>query len=92
MTRRSVEATRRFHLFLYESDLEYLERRFGSGAPSSNRIGVGTACREIIHDRVKKLRARETERLTNIQQQIEASLAQEEYPQDANLQFADTSE
>lgn len=66
MTRRSVEPTRRFHLFLYKRDLDYLERRFGAGAPSSQRLGVGTACREIIHDRVKKLRARENERLNAI--------------------------
>jgi hypothetical protein len=49
-------------LFLYKSDLEYLERRFGLGAPSTHRLGVGTACREIIHERVKKLRAKESER------------------------------
>lgn len=63
MTRRSVQETRRFHLFLYKSDLDYLERRFGTGAPSTHRLGVGTACREIIHERVKKLRAKENERL-----------------------------
>ena len=66
MTRRTVEPTRRFHLFLYDRDLEYLERRFGGGAPSDSRLGVGTACREIIHDRVKRLRAKENERLTDI--------------------------
>lgn len=66
MTRRSVEPTRRFHLFLYERDIEYLERRFGYGAPSSQRLGVSTACREIIHARVKALRARENERLNAI--------------------------
>lgn len=66
MTRRSIQETKRFHLFLYKSDLEYLERRFGSGAPSAHRLGVGTACREIIHERVKKLRAKENERLGNI--------------------------
>jgi hypothetical protein len=48
---------------LYQSDLEFLERRFGAGAASVSRLGVGTACREIIHDRVKKLRARELEKL-----------------------------
>lgn len=63
MTKRTIQETRRFHLFLYKGDLEYLERRFGTGAPSTHRLGVGTACREIIHDRVKKLRAKETERL-----------------------------
>jgi hypothetical protein len=68
MTRRSVEETRRFHLHLYKSDLEYLERRFGLGAASASRLGVGTACREIIHDRVKKLRAREVERLNQMMQ------------------------
>jgi len=66
MTRRSIQETRRFHLFLYKSDLEYLERRFGAGAPSTHRLGVGTACREIIHDRVKKLRAKESERLSSL--------------------------
>jgi len=66
MTRRTIEPTRRFHLFLYDRDLEYLERRFGGGAPSDSRLGVGTACREIIHDRVKRLRAKENERLTDI--------------------------
>lgn len=66
MTRRSVEPTRRFHLFLYKRDLDYLERRFGAGAASAQRLGVGTACREIIHNRVKQLRARENERLTAI--------------------------
>lgn len=71
MTRRSIEETKRFHLFLYKRDLEYLERRFGNGAASSNRLGVGTACREIIHDRVKKLRARESERLSELVMQRE---------------------
>lgn len=67
MTRRSVEPTKRFHLFLYKRDLDYLERRFGMGAATANRLGVGTACREIIHDRVKKLQARENERLNEIE-------------------------
>ena len=71
MTRRSIQETRRFHLFLYRADLEYLERRFGSGAPSTHRLGVGTACREIIHDRVKKLRAKENERLNSIVRSVE---------------------
>jgi hypothetical protein len=66
MTKRSVEDTRRFHLFLYSSDLEYLERRFGGGAPSVGRLGVGTACREIIHNQVKRLRAKEQARLERI--------------------------
>lgn len=69
MTRRSVEPTRRFHLFLYKRDLDYLERRFGAGAATQNRLGVGTACREIIHHRVKQLRAREDARLNAITQQ-----------------------
>jgi hypothetical protein len=64
MTKRSVEETRRFHLFLYQSDLEYLERRFGAG--SLSKLGVGTACREIIHNQIKKLRARENERYNKI--------------------------
>jgi len=66
VARRTIEPTRRFHLFLYERDLEYLERRFGGGTTSSNRLGVGTACREIIHDRIKRLRAKENERLSNL--------------------------
>lgn len=66
MTRRSVEETKRFHLFLYKRDLEYLERRFGQGAATANRLGVGTACREIIHARVKQLRAKEHERLSSL--------------------------
>lgn len=70
MTRRSIKETRRFHLFLYRSDLEYLERRFGVGAPSASRLGVGTACREIIHDRVKRLKAREAERLNQLVSQV----------------------
>ena len=73
MTRRSVEETKRFHLFLYKRDLEYLERRFGNGASSSSRLGVGTACREIIHARVKALRAKENERLSTIINQREDS-------------------
>ena len=71
MTRRSIEETKRFHLFLYKRDLEYLERRFGNGAASSNRLGVGTACREIIHARVKQLRTKEMERLNQIQEEME---------------------
>ena len=71
MTRRSVEETKRFHLFLYKRDLEYLERRFGSGAASLNRLGVGTACREIIHARVKALRAKEDERLNKLIAEVE---------------------
>jgi len=75
MTRRSIEETKRFHLFLYKRDLEYLERRFGNGAAASNRLGVGTACREIIHARVKALRVKENERLSNYINQDE----EEEY-------------
>lgn len=78
MTRRSIQETRRFHLFLYRADLEYLERRFGIGAPSSHRLGVGTACREIIHDRVKKLRAKENERLSQIVQAMQGPYEDEE--------------
>jgi hypothetical protein len=78
MTRRSVEETKRFHLFLYKRDLEYLERRFGNGASSTNRLGVGTACREIIHDRVKKLRAKENERLSALVSQMQAEDEDEE--------------
>ena len=79
MTRRSIEETQRFHLFLYKRDLEYLERRFGAGALSSNKMGVGTACREIIHDRVKKLRARENEKLSNLINQRREQEEEEEY-------------
>lgn len=75
MTRRTIEETRRFHLFLYKSDLDYLERRFGSSAGRAHRLGLGVACREIIHERVKRLRARENERLDNIIAQQE----EEEY-------------
>ena len=64
MTRRTVEETERFHLFLYKRDLEYLRRRFGSGTAASVRLGVGTACREIIHERIKRLRAKENDRLS----------------------------
>ena len=67
MTRRSIEETKRFHLFLYRSDLEYLERRFGAGAPSASRLGTGTACREIIHNQIKKMKAKEAERYNRLQ-------------------------
>lgn len=78
MTRRSVQETRRFHLFLYKSDLDYLERRFGIGAPAASRLGVGTACREIIHHRVKQLRAKENARLNHIVQAVEISELEED--------------
>lgn len=87
MTKRSVEETRRFHLFLYQSDLEYLERRFGAG--SFSKLGVGTACREIIHNQVKKLRAREHERFTRtVQTRIlsEWNLKQEDADVDEHAQ------
>lgn len=78
MTRRTIQETRRFHLFLYKSDLDYLERRFGSGAPSTHRLGVGTACREIIHERVKKLRAKENERLGKMVYEVDETYEDEE--------------
>lgn len=77
MTKRSIQDTRRFHLLLYRSDLDYLERRFGIGAPSTHRLGVGTACREIIHERVKKLRAKENARLNQAVQVVEYDLDEE---------------
>lgn len=83
MTRRSVQETRRFHLFLYKSDLDYLERRFGFGAPAANRLGVGTACREIIHHRVKQLRAKENARLNNMVQTVEVEFDDDDELEDA---------
>ena len=81
MTKRSIEDTKRFHLFLYTSDLEYLERRFGGGAPSVNRLGVGVACREIIHQHIKRFRAKERARLQRI---VEA-----DYPAEHPVEQAD---
>ena len=93
MTRRSIQETRRFHLFLYKADLEYLERRFGAGAPSTHRLGVGTACREIIHDRVKKLRAKESERLNSIiRQPVEIIDYDDEFDEDDEAEQSDGSE
>jgi hypothetical protein len=66
MTRKTIEETERFHVFLYKRDLDYLRRRFGNGASSDSRLGVSTACREIIRARVKKLRAIENARLSQL--------------------------
>jgi hypothetical protein len=85
VTRRSVQETRRFHLFLYKGDLEYLERRFGTGAPSTHRLGVGTACREIIHERVKKLRAKENERLTRMIGPLPEEIDDEDFEDEEEL-------
>jgi hypothetical protein len=89
MTRRSVQETRRFHLFLYKGDLDYLERRFGTGAPSTNRLGVGTACREIIHERVKKLRAKENERLSQAVTSLPSEEEEEEFDEEEEEEFDD---
>jgi hypothetical protein len=59
MVRKSLIPKSRYHLWLYDDDLEFLERRLGNRAPTAYRLGVGAACREIIHAKVKQLRHRE---------------------------------
>lgn len=62
MTRRHSLPTRTFHSLLYAEDLDFLEARFGING--DRPIGTGTAIREIVHKRVRELKAK-------IQQQID---------------------
>jgi hypothetical protein len=73
MSRQSTLPTERFHFFAYSSDLDWLRKRFGNEAPSSNQYGVGPAIREIVHSAVNKARAKERRQIdeTLTMQQME---------------------
>lgn len=63
VNRSSILPTEKVNFFPYSEDLAYLRAKYGSGAPSPQRMGYGPAMREIIHAAVKRLRERERQRL-----------------------------
>jgi hypothetical protein len=81
MSRQSTLPTERFHFFAYSSDLEWLRKRFGNEAPSSNQYGVGPAIREIVHSAVNKARARERRA---IDEAIQRQDKEQEYATDSS--------
>ena len=62
--KRFSEPVRSRHIEIYESDWEFLENNFGNGSVS--RVGVGPTIREIVHQKVKWLRAKQIERLDQL--------------------------
>lgn len=83
VNRSSILPTEKVNFFPYSEDLAYLRQKYGSGAPSSQRMGYGPAMREIIHAAVKKLRARERERIDAIFSQAYPDYTPEEEPENA---------
>lgn len=83
VNRSSILPTEKVNFFPYSEDLTYLRAKYGSGAPSSQRMGYGPAMREIIHAAVKKLREKERQRLDGIMTQIYPDYVPTEEPKDA---------
>lgn len=64
MTRRSLLPQSRRHIFVYDEDWSWLSDNFGILALNPrNRVGVSFAIREIIHRRVRELRAQQEQQL-----------------------------
>lgn len=63
MTRKSITPSSRRHIWVFDDDWEYLEKKFGPATES--RFGVGPAIRQIIHLYVGNLRAKEQSLVDN---------------------------
>lgn len=59
MTRRAAKPQRPRHVPILDEDWEWLEKAYGAGADSSNRIGAGPAIRGIVNIFVKAQKAKE---------------------------------
>jgi hypothetical protein len=56
MSKRAELPQSRRHILVFDEDWDFLERAFGIGSP--NRFGVGPAIRQIIHAKVKDMKAK----------------------------------
>lgn len=57
MSKRAERPQSRRHILVFDEDWEYLDKLYGP--QGLKRIGVGPAIRQIIHAKVKALKARE---------------------------------
>ena len=62
--KRLAEPVKARHIEIYESDWDFLEANFGNG--SISRVGIGPTIREIVHQKVKWLRAKQIGRLDEL--------------------------
>ena len=66
MSRRlSLPATRR-HIHVYDEDWEFIESHYGASAPIGYKVGCAVVCREIIHQRINQIKAKQIEALDNL--------------------------
>jgi len=56
MSKKSRLPQSRRHIEVYDEDWEWLQQHYGKN--SASKLGVGPACREIIHSKVAQLRQR----------------------------------
>ena len=69
MPRKSIRPQTRHHIMVFDDDWDFLLRAFG---PSSVRpIGPGIAARGIIHEFVKKARARISETQQSLEEKVD---------------------
>ena len=59
MSKRSTEPQSRRHVFVFDSDWEYLNQVYGMDSPS--RLGAGAAVRMIVRAKVRQLRELEAQ-------------------------------
>ena len=61
MSKKARLPQSRRHIFVYDEDWDFIERWYGISSP--HPIGVGRALREIIHQRVEFLKAKQAEKI-----------------------------
>jgi hypothetical protein len=59
MSRKSALPQSRRHLMIFDEDWEFLDSQYGMY--SASKIGVGTAVKMLVHQRVMQIKARATE-------------------------------
>jgi hypothetical protein len=57
MSKRSLFPQSRRHIWVYDKDWAFLDAHFGD--QSESKMGVGAMVREIVHNYVERLKARQ---------------------------------
>jgi hypothetical protein len=64
VSKKSLFPQSRRHIFIYDEDWDFLDKWYSKTSPFP--IGVGAACRDIIHQRVQFLKAKQNEMIDKL--------------------------
>lgn len=60
MAKKAEQPQSRHHIMIFDSDWDYLSRRFGRGGEHES-LGISGAIRQIIHSKVQGLKLKEAQ-------------------------------